>query len=96
MHLVRELLVRHCLHKEPGMFMFGIYCSHCVAQNLEILACCIKKVAVSSNEYQIKSTQKQCMVSLDPPSCLIMTNYEIWPVKLSLLNWKLAIEDHND
>ena len=40
MHLVREFLQRLCLHKEPvGLIL---YCSHCVAQNLESLQCCIK------------------------------------------------------
>lgn len=37
MHLVRELLQRLCLHKEPEMLILGTYCSHCVAQNREIL-----------------------------------------------------------
>lgn len=55
MHLVRELLQRHCLHKEPEMLILGIYCLHCVAQNLQILAC-IKKVACSTN---IKLSHKQ-------------------------------------
>lgn len=38
MHLVRELLQRRlCLHKEPEVLVLGVDCSHCVAQNLEIL-----------------------------------------------------------
>lgn len=40
MHLVRKLLQkRPCLHKEPEMLILGIYCSHCVTQNLDILVC---------------------------------------------------------
>lgn len=42
MHLARELRQRRlCLHKELEMLSLGIYCSHCVAQNLEIIMCFI-------------------------------------------------------
>ncbi len=73
MHLVRELLQRLCLHKEPEMLILGIYCLHCVAQNLEILVCCFKKAAckyarVHKQNMLFSENQFQNMFSLSPLS----------------------------
>lgn len=71
MHLVRELLQRLCLHKEPEMLILGIYCLHCVAQNLEILVCSFKKAACSTNKYARVHKQMCCFKKISFKTCLV-------------------------